>query len=871
MEAITSWSEERVDQWLRGLDVPLQQYPFSDWKLSGDELLQLTSDDLQRLGVLKVGHQELILEAVEKLCSLAYDVNGENLGALTEKLRAVSLSLQKGIQTRWCLNTYDGQSATKLPAGVLQLVVELIVSAKGLFSLLNRYQFFQLSGYTTTRSIIDHCQELGTIVHENNSVYEKEKDIIPICRQLVAVCDEILDCSPSEVLSNTVQLESVSLVPASPGDQLGIHIASTGSSSHFVTGTVAESAADFYEKILAGDEVIQVNDQIVVGWSRDNLLKKLQENPSGVTLVLKQVPGSVRRKQRVRGEEEEEEEEEEENPRHSIFERVAASVRSLSFREGERGRERERTREEKEVISPENGSCSAEGQTHTHTHTHTQIKRHYELVMHESCSGFSPGLQRDRSPSPRGRSSVSSCPETVGRIVRHLLVTLTLQGISTARSRRRVSCRELGRPDCDGWLWKKRKESNLFVAQKWQRFWFVLKGPSLYWYKSPQEEKAEGLVQIPTYSIESDGEHKRKHVFKMFHQRFQTFIFAAENLTDMGKWINCLITNIQKHRRFHTGAPDNEAECCSETESEDEGSPSQRRRNIVWALRRHTQTHIHTRTCTCTHTHMYMHAYTHTHTHRHTHGFTDISQVDEMGVMIKGLKEGGVSLTGQEQPFTQDQFRKSFIRRNKNPVINEKVHTLRALHSTLKAREAELLLIDAVLGDSDLTATKFRQWKERNEELCQEIEKLALLRGSPTKGGSPATGGAPDCDDDADDGSTEQRDAMPTAAAEVPVAVETVAAEAAATAPETEGAAACRLSLSDGEELVDAELSDILLEIDPTVARDLAPPPVADCLGDFSPMLDLSLGSLQDSIKRELSEMETLPGGDAAADNYFYI
>lgn len=60
--------------------------------------------------------------------------------------------------------------------------------------------------------------------------------------------------------------------------------------------------------------------------------------------------------------------------------------------------------------------------------------------------------------------------------------------------------------------------------------------------------------------------------------------------------------------------------------------------------------------------------------------------VDEMGVMLNNIKEGGVSLTGQEQPFTHDHFRRSFIRRCKNPVINEKVHTLRALHSTLKVR-----------------------------------------------------------------------------------------------------------------------------------------------------------------------------------------
>lgn len=55
---------------LSGLDAPLHQYAFSEWHMSGLELLQLTSADLERYGVHKIGHQELILEAVEKLCSL---------------------------------------------------------------------------------------------------------------------------------------------------------------------------------------------------------------------------------------------------------------------------------------------------------------------------------------------------------------------------------------------------------------------------------------------------------------------------------------------------------------------------------------------------------------------------------------------------------------------------------------------------------------------------------------------------------------------------------------------------------------------------------------------------------------------------------
>lgn len=55
-----------------------------------------------------------------------------------------------------------------------------------------------------------------------------------------------------------------------------------------------------------------------------------------------------------------------------------------------------------------------------------------------------------------------------------------------------------------------------------------------------------------------------------------------------------------------------------------------------------------------------------------------------MSMMLNSIKEGGVSLIGHEQPLTHDHFRKSFIKRNKNPVINEFAHRLRALESTLK-------------------------------------------------------------------------------------------------------------------------------------------------------------------------------------------
>lgn len=147
-----------------------------------------------------------------------------------------------------------------------------------------------------------------------------------------------------------------------------------------------------------------------------------------------------------------------------------------------------------------------------------------------------------------------------------------------------------------------------------------------------------------------------------------------------------------------------------------------------------------------------------------------------------------------------------------------------------QAKEAELQQINKILDDSDLTPSKYRHWKENNEELFKEIEKLVALKASKAGDDAPEQ-----------DTPTEE------------VALETVAKETAAA--EAEGA--YRLSLSDGEQLVDAEPSDVLLEMSQ-----------ASPSTDSSPVLELSLGSLQDSINKQLSEMAQ--SGDTS-ESYFFI
>jgi len=66
------------------------------------------------------------------------------------------------------------------------------------------------------------------------------------------------------------------------------------------------------------------------------------------------------------------------------------------------------------------------------------------------------------------------------------LISLTLSlsfsaGSLPSISKRRISCRDLGQGDCEGWLWKK-KDAKSYFSQKWKKYWVVLKEACLYWY-----------------------------------------------------------------------------------------------------------------------------------------------------------------------------------------------------------------------------------------------------------------------------------------------------------------------------------------------------------------------------------------------------
>lgn len=77
---------------------------------------------------------------------------------------------------------------------------------------------------------------------------------------------------------------------------------------------------------------------------------------------------------------------------------------------------------------------------------------------------------------------------------------------------------------------------------------------------------------------------------------------------------------------------------------------------------------------------------------------TKLSEDDEMEKLYKSLEQASLSPLGDRRPSTKKELRKSFVKRCKNPSINEKLHKIRTLNSTLKVKNFRLWMNSVDVG-----------------------------------------------------------------------------------------------------------------------------------------------------------------------------
>uniref|UniRef100_A0A674E6V0 Connector enhancer of kinase suppressor of Ras 2 n=1 Tax=Salmo trutta TaxID=8032 RepID=A0A674E6V0_SALTR len=599
MEPVSKWSSSQVVDWMKGLDDCLQQYikTFEREKVGGDQLLRITHQELEDLGVSRIGHQELILEAVDLLCALNYGLETENLKTLSHKLNASAKNLQNFITGRRRSGHYDGRAARKLPNDFLTSVVDLIAAAKSLLAWLDRSPFAAVADYSMTRNnVIQLCLELTTIVQQDCSVYETENKILHVCKTLSGVCDHIISLSSDPMVSQSAHLEVVQLANIKSTEGLGMYIKSTYDGLHVITGTTEGSLADRCKKIHAGDEVIQVNHQTVpiipqspsssVATPTSTLSTPSRRDSCALQdLFIPPPPDEPYTPRDDKGNLPGNDDLQAEVP-------VAKGSESPNSFLDQECRRRFPLVEEDAILycyeydqnhgppparrdsTPTYGrlrpiSMPVEynwvGDYEDSAKLKRESRRENSLLRYVSQSedkampeeyltgrsrkksdksspahyALHPALQMEVSMSTSSSDSAS----LYHMFERSSLLSRSRKkskgGSLSSISKRRISCKDLGRGDCEGWLWKK-KDAKSYFSQKWKKYWFILKDTCLYWYMNEEDEKAEGFVSLPEFKIDRASECRRKYAFKACHPKIKSFYFAADNVDDMNRWLSRL-------------------------------------------------------------------------------------------------------------------------------------------------------------------------------------------------------------------------------------------------------------------------------------------------------------------------------------------
>ncbi|XP_010786235.1 connector enhancer of kinase suppressor of ras 2 [Notothenia coriiceps] len=593
----------------------------------------------------------------------------ESVRTLAHKLGASAKNLQNFISGRRRSSQSESRSSRRLPNDLLTSVVDLITAAKSLLAWLDRSPFASVADYSVTRNnVIQLCLELTTIVQQDCTVFETENKILHVCKTLSEVCEHIVCVSSDPLVSQSAHLELVHLTNIKPSEGLGMYIKSTYDGLHVITGTTEGSPADRCKKIHAGDEVIQVNHQTVVGWQLRNLVGSLRADKGVVSLTLKKRPqstlssapallknmrwkplalqptrspgsssatpsGTPTKNSAIQDLYIPPPPDEPYTPRdetgvlpgdeasrnHSSVSVAKRSESPNSFLDQE-----SHLREEEEPVyctTPTYGrlrpismpvECNWVGNYEDPAKLNRESRREASLMRYVGISGVDertssedysshtarPGKRtNDTAKRAKRRSHHSqspshyvlqtnqrdSPPREPASIYHTYQQSSSLQsknrkktkGRSLASlSRRRVSCKALGRGDCEGWLWRKRDAKGYF-SHKWKKYWFVLKDNCLYWYINEEDEKAEGFVSLPEFKIDRASECRKKYAFKACHPKVKSFYFAADGVDDMNRWLSRLNMAAVGHAERERIRQEQDYWSESEHEEETTSSPKQ--------------------------------------------------------------------------------------------------------------------------------------------------------------------------------------------------------------------------------------------------------------------------------------------------------
>ncbi|XP_041462368.1 uncharacterized protein LOC121413570 isoform X3 [Lytechinus variegatus] len=257
-----------------------------------------TSQHLEDLGIHKVGHQEIMLDAINLLCNLHYRQSFEDLQSVTLNLNTRTNCLTKFLQSRSRNGSYHtGRNGTNvpqsIPASVLVLIAEIITAAKTVISWLDRPPFVTGDHFFKMfrEDILKSALDLTQVGQQTGSLQQIEERLLEISKELGDFSDNLVKKASDPLIIQTATIDFVSIKKKRSDEELGLEIRTSAiDGTHLITLVKPNSASGSTDRVHIGDEILQVNYQTVVGWHHSKVIEALKCNVGDITFTLKKRP-----------------------------------------------------------------------------------------------------------------------------------------------------------------------------------------------------------------------------------------------------------------------------------------------------------------------------------------------------------------------------------------------------------------------------------------------------------------------------------------------------------------------------------------------------------------------------------------------------
>ncbi|TMW41440.1 hypothetical protein DOY81_013479 [Sarcophaga bullata] len=280
---VAEWSPDQVTDWIKGLDDSMYNYVYSfiNNGVGGHQLLNIRPYELEQLGMNSIGHQEIVLEAVENLRNFHYNLDKENLQFMALHVATAARSLHRLLALK--------NGASVIETQILSDITRTIAKIKPLIGWLDRSPFQGQFQFTEIcKKMLRLGLEMATIAQRERFVENPVEQIRTTAETLERLANYIIQDITDPMLLQPASLNLVTLKKRE--SELGFNIETSYHGIHRVTDIKHNSPAHNSGKIEDGDEIVQINYQTIVGWQYKTVLLQLRESLPDVLLTLKKRP-----------------------------------------------------------------------------------------------------------------------------------------------------------------------------------------------------------------------------------------------------------------------------------------------------------------------------------------------------------------------------------------------------------------------------------------------------------------------------------------------------------------------------------------------------------------------------------------------------